>query len=78
MYLLHFFIILHMDYCCGRAFQKAISRQIISQEDSYVCNFIIYEINRPDIKTQNSFDKERVRTAQKPPIKPGSNTCNAV
>jgi alpha-L-arabinofuranosidase len=47
---------------------KAISTEIISQEGLFAGEFKVYEVNGSDIKAVNNFDKEMVKTIQKPDI----------
>ena len=44
---------------------KAINTDILSQEGLFDGNFEIYEVNGPDIKAENDFDKTTVETKQK-------------
>jgi len=56
--------------------EKAISTDIISQTGSFSGSFEVYEINGPDIKAQNDFSKELVKTVEKPEIKAKGNQIN--
>ncbi len=47
---------------------KAITTEIISQEGQFAGSFKVYEVNGPDIKAENNFDKEIIKTVQKPDI----------
>ena len=53
----------------NRHLDKAISTDILLQEGSYAGNFEVFEVNGPDIKTQNNFDSEMVHTTENPTIK---------
>ncbi len=48
---------------------KAIATDIISQEGEFTGTAQIYEVNGPDIKSENDFGKEPVKTVSKPEIK---------
>lgn len=47
---------------------KAITAEIISQEGTFDGSFKVYEVNGPDIKAVNDFDKTTVKTTEKPEI----------
>jgi alpha-N-arabinofuranosidase len=47
---------------------KAITAEIICQEGQFAGKFKVFEVNGPDIKAVNDFDKETVKTIQKPDI----------
>jgi alpha-N-arabinofuranosidase len=47
---------------------KAITAEIISQEGQFAGDFKVFEVNGPDIKAENDFGKETVKTMQKPDI----------
>ncbi|MFV0592487.1 MAG: alpha-N-arabinofuranosidase [Draconibacterium sp.] len=47
---------------------KAISTDIISQNGSFKGDFQIYEVNGPDLKSENSFEKIEVHTKEKASI----------
>lgn len=44
---------------------EAIATDIVAQEGEFASAFEVYEVNGPDIKAQNDFDQELVRTEQK-------------
>jgi alpha-N-arabinofuranosidase len=48
---------------------KAITTDIISQTGDFEGSFTVYEVNGPDIKSSNDFDKNIVKTEVKPSIK---------
>ncbi|MCW0483014.1 alpha-N-arabinofuranosidase [Gaoshiqia sediminis] len=48
---------------------KAIATDIISQEGLFDGEFEVYEVNGPDIKAENDFDKTTVETVQKEAVK---------
>ena len=48
---------------------KAITTDIISQEGNFTGNFEVYEVNGPDIKSENDFNKTNVKTTKKADIK---------
>ena len=48
---------------------KAITTDILCQKGEFAGNFNVFEINGPDIKSENDFGKETVKTVQKPDIK---------
>ncbi len=48
---------------------KAIATDIFSQEGLFDGNFEVYEVNGPDIKSENDFDKTAVETVQKESLK---------
>lgn len=48
---------------------EAITTDIISQKGVFDGAFEVYEVNGPDIKSTNDFDKTTVQTEQKPSIK---------
>ncbi len=47
---------------------KAITAKIISQQGQFAGAFKVFEVNGPDIKAENDFGKETVKTVQKPDI----------
>ncbi|MEO6718868.1 MAG: alpha-L-arabinofuranosidase C-terminal domain-containing protein [Ferruginibacter sp.] len=47
---------------------EAITSDIISQNGAFTGTFQAFEVNGPDIKSQNNFDKEDVNTKEKPAI----------
>lgn len=47
---------------------QAIATEILSQEGVFRGPFEVYEVNGPDVKAQNDFGKEAVRTEQKPAV----------
>ncbi|MFC1739288.1 alpha-N-arabinofuranosidase [Planctomycetota bacterium] len=47
---------------------KALATKIISQQGWFEGKLKVYEVNGPDIKSVNDFDKETVRTTEKPDI----------
>ena len=53
---------------------KAIKTDILCQKGEYAGNFEVYEVNGPDIKSENDFGKETVKTVVKPAIKAKGNT----
>lgn len=48
---------------------KAISTDLISQEGKFIGDFEVYEVNGPDIKSENDFGKTTVQTVVKPVLK---------
>lgn len=48
---------------------KAITADIIAQTGEFGGPFQVYEVNGPDVKSTNDFDKETVKTVAKPEIK---------
>jgi len=48
---------------------KAITTDIISQTGEFSDAFKVFEVNGPDIKSENDFGKETVKTISKPEIK---------
>lgn len=53
--------------------EEAITTDIISQNGSFTGNFSVTEVNGPDIKSSNDFDKEIVKTIEKPSITASGN-----
>jgi alpha-N-arabinofuranosidase len=53
---------------------KGITTDILLQEGDYQGDFEIYEVNGPDIKAQNDFDNETVKTVKKNAIKAKGNS----
>jgi alpha-N-arabinofuranosidase len=47
---------------------KAIATEIISQQGRFAGAFKVFEVNGPDIKAENDFGREIVKTVQKPDI----------
>jgi alpha-L-arabinofuranosidase len=43
-----------------------ITTDIISQNGAFTGNFTVFEVNGPDIKSGNDFNREIVRTVEKP------------
>ncbi len=54
----------------------AINTGIISQEGQFTGIIEVFEVNGPDIKSQNDFDKETVKTIRKEGIKVKGNSFN--
>lgn len=54
----------------NRHLTESISTDIILQEGSFKGNFKVMEINGPDIKSENTFGKEVVKTDNKESLKP--------
>ena len=52
---------------------EAITTDIISQNGSFTGNFTVAEVNGPDIKSRNDFNKEIVSTVEKPSLKTNGN-----
>ena len=52
---------------------EAITTEIISQNGPFRGSFRVSEVNGPDIKSMNDFDKEQVKTVEKPSINANSN-----
>jgi len=48
---------------------KAIITDLISQEGLFDGDFQVYEVNGPDIKSENDFGKTNVKTEQKESVK---------
>jgi alpha-N-arabinofuranosidase len=48
---------------------KAITTDILCQTGEFSGEFQIWEVNGPDIKSMNNFDKEEVKTVSKPSVK---------
>jgi alpha-L-arabinofuranosidase len=48
---------------------KAITTDLISQEGKFAGDFEVFEVNGPDIKSENDFGKTTVQTVAKPEIK---------
>ena len=53
--------------------EKAISTDIISQTGEFSSSFEVYEVNGPDIKAQNDFVNQLVKTVEQPKIKAKGN-----
>ena len=47
---------------------KAITTDILSQTGEFTGTFKVFEVNGPDVKAMNNFDKETVKTVVKPDI----------
>lgn len=47
---------------------KAITTDILSQTGEFTGTFKVFEVNGPDVKATNNFDKENVKTVEKPDI----------
>ena len=47
---------------------KAITTDILSQTGEFTGTFKVSEVNGPDVKAINNFDKENVKTVEKPDI----------
>lgn len=60
----------------NRHLTESISTDIILQEGSFKGNFEVMEVNGPDIKSQNTFGKEVVKTMKKESVKPKNNELN--
>jgi alpha-N-arabinofuranosidase len=52
---------------------ESITTDIISQHGTFSGAFSIYEVNGPDIKSANDFNKENVRTNTKPALNANGN-----
>lgn len=48
---------------------KAIATDLISEQGKFSGDFQVYEVNGPDIKSENDFGKTTVETVQKPALK---------
>ena len=48
--------------------EEAITADILSQNGAFTGSFEIFEVNGPDIKSENDFSKENVKTVGKPSI----------
>jgi len=48
---------------------KDITTDILCQTGEYDGVFSVYEVNGPDVKVENDFGKELVKTVNKPDIK---------
>jgi len=55
----------------NRHLDKAISTEILCQQAAFSGPVEVYEINGPDIKSENDFDKTTVETVRKDDIKKG-------
>ncbi|NIA29095.1 MAG: alpha-N-arabinofuranosidase [Actinobacteria bacterium] len=53
----------------NRHLDQSISTRLICQQGKFDGEFSVYEVNGPDIKTENTFGSEPVRTKEKPAIK---------
>jgi alpha-N-arabinofuranosidase len=60
----------------NRHLTENISTDIILQEGEFKGKFEVMEVNGPDVKAQNTFDKEVVKTQQKNSVKPDDNKLN--
>ncbi|MEP7145160.1 MAG: alpha-L-arabinofuranosidase C-terminal domain-containing protein [Ferruginibacter sp.] len=52
---------------------ESITTDILSQNGAFTGNFTVFEVNGPDIKSGNDFNKEIVKTVEKPPIHANGN-----
>jgi alpha-N-arabinofuranosidase len=52
---------------------EATTTDILSQNGAFTGNFTVYEVNGPDIKSMNDFNKETVKTVEREPIKANGN-----
>jgi len=52
---------------------EAITTDIISQNGAFTGNFSVSEVNGPDIKSSNDFNKEIVKTIERPSITASGN-----
>jgi len=55
---------------------NAIPTDILLQEGQFKGDISVFEVNGPDIKTENDFKSEKVATLKKPDIKAKGNTLN--
>ncbi|MBN2524358.1 MAG: alpha-N-arabinofuranosidase [Bacteroidales bacterium] len=55
---------------------QAVQTDIISQTGSFAGEFEVYEVNGPDIKSVNDFDKTIVKTITKPRVKAKGESFN--
>ncbi|MEO6455339.1 MAG: alpha-L-arabinofuranosidase C-terminal domain-containing protein [Ginsengibacter sp.] len=53
--------------------EEAITTDILSQNGSFSGSFQVFEVNGPDIKSENNFDKETVATVEKPSLHTNGN-----
>jgi alpha-L-arabinofuranosidase len=53
--------------------EEAITTDIISQSGAFNGSFSVFEVNGPDIKSANDFNKEIVKTVEKPAISANGN-----
>lgn len=54
----------------NRHLRESISAEIICQEGTFSGNFSVHEVNGPEIKTENTFGDEPVRTVEKASLIP--------
>ncbi|MBP8302896.1 MAG: alpha-N-arabinofuranosidase [Phycisphaerae bacterium] len=52
----------------NRHLDKAMSADILCQEGEFAGPFQVFEVNGPDVKAENDFGKEQVRTVQRPDL----------
>ena len=52
----------------NRHLDQAVETDIILQEGAFDGKFDVYEVNGPDIKAQNDFGGEKVKTVEKPAV----------
>jgi len=55
---------------------KAIKTEIMSQEGKFAGKFKVFEVNGSDIKSENDFGKETVKTVQKADISVSGESFN--
>ncbi|UKM66510.2 hypothetical protein GSB9_03100 [Flavobacteriaceae bacterium GSB9] len=60
----------------NRHLTESISTDILLQEGAFNGKLNVMEVNGPDIKSQNTFGKEIVKTTEKDSIKPKDNLLN--
>jgi alpha-N-arabinofuranosidase len=58
----------------NRHLTEKIAAQIISQKGEFNGACSVYEVNGPDVKTENTFGSEPVKTVEKPKIEVNGNS----
>ncbi len=58
----------------NRHLEESINTEIISQTGEFSGTFSVYEVNGPDVKTENTFGSEPVKSVKKPGIKVKGNS----
>ncbi len=58
----------------NRHLTDGIKTQIISQKGEFSGKFTVHEVNGPDVKTENTFGSESIKTVEKPSIKVNGNS----
>jgi len=58
----------------NRHLTESLKTEIVSQKGEFSGEFSVYEVNGPDVKTENTFGSEPIKSVKKPNIKVNGNS----